>query len=135
MKRSRTIRLKLTPDEQQQLKRLTRLPSTPAIIYRRARAILLLSEGMRPREVITMADLDRANIFRWTKRYMESGIEALKTAGNVKSRVNKVVAAVRSGSTEDSAPKSFANLMRELAQRNATLASEGLLEPSQVGEP
>ena len=79
MPRSRTIHLILDPTAQMELKRLTQLPSTPAVVYRRTRAILLLAAGMRYREVSRLADLDRANIFRWTKRYMDRGVAGLAT--------------------------------------------------------
>ena len=131
MPRSRKTRLNLDPTAQSELKRLTQLPSTPAIIYRRARAILLLAGGMRYKEVARMADLDRANIFRWTKRYMACGVAGLRDLARKGSGRPKFVAAAESSPTDRMGERSFAELMREINLRNASLAKEGLLEQQQ----
>jgi transposase-like protein len=128
MPRSRNIRLNLDPTAQLELKRLTQLPSIPAVVYRRARAILLLSGGMRYREVARLADLDRANIFRWTKRYMDRGVAGLKDLSRAKYGPRKSAAAAESNPAELVGQCSFAESVREINRRNAILAREGLLE-------
>lgn len=131
MPRSRNIHLNLDPTAQLELKRLTQLPSTPAVVYRRARAILLLASGMRYKEVSRLADLDRANIFRWTKRYMDQGVVGLKDLCRVKASPSKLVATRDSNPAHRVGERSFAESLREIHLRNANLEQEGLLSQQQ----
>lgn len=132
MPRTRNIRLNLDPAAQLELKRLTQLPSIPAVVYRRARAILLLATGLRYREVSRLADLDRANIFRWTKRFLDRGVAGLGDLPRRKSGLRRLAAALDLILADRVGERSFADSMRERAVRNTKLAQEGLLEQQEA---
>ncbi|MEI6233675.1 MAG: helix-turn-helix domain-containing protein [Planctomycetota bacterium] len=132
MPRSRNIHLTLDPTAQLELKRLTQLPSTPAVVYRRARAILLLASGMRYKEVARLADLDRANIFRWTKRYMDRGVVGLKDLCRIKASPSKLVATRDSNPVHRVGERSFAESLREIQLRNEKFEQDGLLAQQQT---
>ena len=132
MPRSRNLRLKLDSTQQDELQRLIQLPSIPAIVYRRARAILLLSQGSRYKQAASIADLDRVNIFRWVKRYLAGGIASLRNSERKNGKWINYTATHEWTPVNRRIEMSFAGMLRELKARNAALARNGLLEQQQV---
>lgn len=56
------------------LNKLLKSPSIPAALYKRARAISLLMDGVGPIEAAKIAGMDRVNVFRWARRFQCQGI-------------------------------------------------------------
>ena len=65
------------PADRKQLERLARTPSTPAGLSRRARAVLLMAEGLSGMEIAKRIGYTWMQVSRIRRRYAESGIAGL----------------------------------------------------------
>ena len=74
---SRDKIIRIDPDEHTVLLRLIRARNTPIAMFRRASAILLLWKGCGPSQVAREVGLDRANVFRWLRRFQNEGLRGL----------------------------------------------------------
>jgi hypothetical protein len=70
--------LTLTPHERQVLEAWQRKLRLPAGQVRRARAILLLADGLALTEVARRVDMGRHHVYMWVKRFEALGVEGLK---------------------------------------------------------
>jgi hypothetical protein len=68
----------LTEAEQNELSRWVRSPSMPSGLVRRARAILLVSEGKSLSETGRIVGMGRRIVRRWVSRFTAKRIEGLK---------------------------------------------------------
>lgn len=72
-------RITLTSSERAELERLVRGHSTPQIIARRARIILMANEeAMSNAEIAACLGIDKAKITLWTQRWVERGLEPVR---------------------------------------------------------
>ena len=68
----------LTEEEQNELRRWVRTTSMPSGLARRARAILLVSEGKNIAETGRIVGVGRRIVRLWVSRFVEKRIEGLK---------------------------------------------------------
>lgn len=69
--------LEITSDQKKQLKQMTVNPTTPQRDVRRARMILLRSQGHGQKEVAVMVGVNRPVVSRWETRFKEQGMAGL----------------------------------------------------------
>jgi transposase len=70
--------LALDAVDREELRRLQRSPSTPAGISRRARAVLLMAEGVAGTEIARLTGYTPVQVSRIRRRFAASGIEGLR---------------------------------------------------------
>ena len=75
--RPRTVTLVLTPDEEQQLRRLARAQAIPYRLARGSRALLLVAVGMSVTEVAERVGLSRRQVYAWLTRFQQDGLAGL----------------------------------------------------------
>lgn len=78
MRLCRDSRFNIDPIGAEELRRVVKSPRSPASLFKRARAVLLLGEKLGPSEVARRAGLGRANVYIWAQRFYEYGIAGLK---------------------------------------------------------
>lgn len=67
----------LTAEDRHELRRWVRSRNTKKGVADRARAALLLDDGVPVSEVAERIGVDRVTVYRWRKRYSESGLDGL----------------------------------------------------------
>jgi len=79
MPRGRTtaLTIRLTPAQRQTLLAWERSTTIPAGLARRARMLLLLTEGMTLTDIATTVGISRRFIYKWVQRFLEQGLEGL----------------------------------------------------------
>lgn len=70
-----TIETKLKRGDRKKLEELLRQKKVPHSKAKRARALLLLSEGKSPKEIGVIVGTSRDSVLRTRRRYLESGFE------------------------------------------------------------
>lgn len=69
--------LSVTPDQWIELERIVRAHTTPQSVAKRARAILLASDGMSNSAIARQLQVSRPMVISWRRRFMEGGVPAL----------------------------------------------------------
>ena len=79
MPRGRTtaLTIRLTPAQRQTLLAWERSTTIPAGLARRARMVLLLTEGMTLTDIATTVGISRRFVYKWVQRFLEQGLEGL----------------------------------------------------------
>jgi len=67
----------LKPEDRRELQSWLRLRNTTKGVADRARAALLLDDGLSVGEVAARVDVDRTTLYKWRKRYSERGLDGL----------------------------------------------------------
>lgn len=75
--RTTTLMIHLTAEEHQTLTSWQRSTMIPAGRARRARIILLLAERVPITQIATTVGLSRRFVYKWTKRFLQEGLEGL----------------------------------------------------------
>ena len=75
--RKSALRVVLTPEEQDQLLRYLRCPSTSLGLARRCRAILEVAEGTPLVAVARLVGLTEKHVRKWVQRFLQSRIAGL----------------------------------------------------------
>lgn len=70
--------VKLTPAERTELETLTRQGKVQVRVYKRARILLLVGEGLKDAEVMARVGVSRATVNRIRRRYGAEGLEAIR---------------------------------------------------------
>ena len=68
----------LTADTRASLVHLTRSPSAPAGLARRARIVLLAAERVPVRRIAERVSVDRKIVRRWLDRFRQQGLDGLR---------------------------------------------------------
>jgi len=71
------LTIRLTPAQRQTLLAWERSTTIPAGLARRARVLLLLTEGMTITDIATTVGISRRFIYKWVQRFLEQGLEGL----------------------------------------------------------
>lgn len=69
--------LLLSPSDAATLQGWLRVGSLPQSLGQRAKILLLLADGLTPKEVSEQLQVSAPIIFKWRKRYQEAGLEGL----------------------------------------------------------
>ncbi len=75
--RKTTLTIHLTAEERQTLRSWQRSTTIPAGRARRGRILLLLAEGVPIAHIATTVGLSRRFVYKWTKRFLQDGLEGL----------------------------------------------------------
>ncbi len=75
--RKTALTIRLTPAQRQTLLAWERSTTIPAGLARRARMLLLLTEGMTLTDIATTVGISRRFIYKWAQRFLEQGLEGL----------------------------------------------------------
>ena len=75
--RKLSFSIALSDDEREELRRWLRSTTMPAGLVVRARAILLLSEGLPLKDVVVRCDLTPRTVRKWAKRFIEERLAGL----------------------------------------------------------
>jgi len=75
--RKTSFTIRLTPAQRQTLLMWQRATSVPAGLARRARMILLLTDGMTITAAAATAGLSRHHSYKWIWRFVQEGVEGL----------------------------------------------------------
>jgi len=75
--RKTALTIRLTPAQRQTLLAWERSTTIPAGLARRARMLLLLTEGMTLTDIATTVGISRRFIYKWVQRFLEQGLEGL----------------------------------------------------------
>ncbi|SED68714.1 Winged helix-turn helix [Pseudomonas anguilliseptica] len=67
----------LSPSDADMLQGWLRMGSLPQSIGQRARILLLLANGLTPKEISEQLQVSAPVVFKWRKRYQETGLEGL----------------------------------------------------------
>jgi len=67
----------LSPSDADILQGWLRMGSLPQSIGQRARILLLLANGLTPKEISEQLQVSASVVFKWRKRYQEAGLEGL----------------------------------------------------------
>jgi transposase len=103
MRVAQTIRL--SPEEEQTLTRLSRSNTTSVRLARRARIVLLASQGMDNRAIADELKIGRVQVGRWRERYAAGGLAAIERDRPRGGRPHKVDAAEIVRRTTQTLPK------------------------------
>lgn len=76
--RKKTFALELTDSQRAELQRWLRHTTLPAGLVRRARVILLLSEGHSVKDAAQTAGLTPNNTRKWVRRFLGHGVAGLQ---------------------------------------------------------
>lgn len=71
-------KVKLNEEQKQQLTDLTKAGKCRIRVYKRARVLLLLNEGLSDNEIITQANVSLSTIKRMRQRFDQEGIQAIQ---------------------------------------------------------
>ena len=74
---SRAPALVLRDGDRERLAELARLPSVPSGLAKRARIVLLASDGVPNAQIARMSGVSRPTVIGWRDRYQQGGIRAL----------------------------------------------------------
>jgi DNA-directed RNA polymerase specialized sigma24 family protein len=79
MPRGRTtaLTIRLTPAERRTLRAWQRAPAISAGLARRARMILLLSEGVTITDIAATVGVSRQNVYKWIHRFRQERVAGL----------------------------------------------------------
>ena len=75
--RKTALTIRLTPAQRQTLLAWERSTAIPAGLARRARMVLLLTEGMTLTDIAATVGISRRFIYKWVQRFLEKGVEGL----------------------------------------------------------
>ena len=75
--RKTSLTVTLTPEERQTLLAWQRSPSVLAAQAQRARAILLLVEGMTIKDIASVVGMHRSTVRKWIQRFQQEGLQGL----------------------------------------------------------
>ena len=75
--RKTALTIRLTPAQRQTLLAWERSTTIPAGLARRARMLLLLTEGMTLTDIAATVGISRRFIYKWVQRFLEQGLEGL----------------------------------------------------------
>ncbi len=75
--RKTALRLVLSPTERDQLAALLRATTTPALLARRVRLLLLVADGLPLSHVAAIVGIGRHKIAPWVRRYQAQGLAGL----------------------------------------------------------
>jgi CRP-like cAMP-binding protein len=75
--RKTSLIIRLTPTERLTLLTWQRATSISAGLARRARIILLLTDGMTITDIATTVGLSRRHTYKWIQRFVQEGLEGL----------------------------------------------------------
>jgi DNA-directed RNA polymerase specialized sigma24 family protein len=75
--RKTSLTIQLTPAQRQTLLAWQRETTIPAGLARRARMLLLLTEGMTITDIATTVGISSRFIYKWVQRFLEQGLEGL----------------------------------------------------------
>jgi len=75
--RKTALTIRLTPAQRQTLLAWERSTTIPAGLARRARMVLLLTEGRTITDIATTVGISRRFIYKWVQRFLEQGLEGL----------------------------------------------------------
>ena len=70
--------IKLSPEEERSLTRLTRSNTTSVRLSRRAQIVLMAAAGHSNREIAVELKIGRIQVGRWRERYVEGGLAAIE---------------------------------------------------------
>ena len=76
--RKSALRVVLTPEEQDQLLRYLRCPSTSLGLARRCRAVLAVAEGTPLVAVARLVGLTEKHVRKWVQRFLHSRLAGLQ---------------------------------------------------------
>jgi Helix-turn-helix domain len=76
--RKSALRVVLTPEEHDQLRRSLRCPSTPRGLARRCRAILEVAEGTPLVAVARLVGLTEKQVRKWVQRFLQGRLAGLR---------------------------------------------------------
>ena len=75
--RRTSLRVVLTPEEQNELERRLRCTTTPSGLARRSRVILGVAEGLPLVQVGRLVGMTEKHVRKWTTRFLKSRLEGL----------------------------------------------------------
>jgi hypothetical protein len=75
--RKTSLSVQLTPAQRQTLLAWQQDTSIPAGLARRARMLLLLTEGMTITDIAITVGISRRFVYKWVQRFLEKGVEGL----------------------------------------------------------
>ena len=95
--RKTALTIRLTPAQRQTLLAWERSTAIPAGLARRARMVLLLTEGMTLTDIAATVGISRRFIYKWVQRFLELGLEGLHD----KPRSNRRIEPGQAGFTDE----------------------------------
>jgi hypothetical protein len=75
--RTTSLTITLTPEERRTLLAWQRSTTIRIGLVRRARIILLLTEGVPITDIAAMVGINRRFVYKWVQRFLEQGVEGL----------------------------------------------------------
>ncbi len=75
--RKTSLSIALSPDQQVELESWQRSTTVSAGLARRARIILMLSQGVSCSAISRTVDIERPHIYKWAHRFLHNGIQGL----------------------------------------------------------
>src|SRR5262249_30993118 len=76
--RKTSLTITLTPEERQTLLAWRRATTIPLGLLRRARMILLLTDGLPITDIAARVGISRRFVYKWVQRFLEQGIDGLR---------------------------------------------------------
>jgi len=76
--RTSSIKIRLTSEQRESLESLLRRQKTPVGVAKRARAVLLLSEGKSFTHTSQWVGLGERHLRKWARRFIEQGMAGLQ---------------------------------------------------------
>lgn len=73
-----SIKISLTSEQRESLESLLRRQKTPVGLAKRARTVLLLSEGKSFSQTSERVGLGERHLRKWARRFIEQGVEGLQ---------------------------------------------------------
>ena len=77
--------LHLSAEQQVELRRLVRAPSTPQKLVRRARIALLAAQGKDNRQIATELHTSHVTVGQWRQRVLDLGLAGLQEAATART--------------------------------------------------
>jgi hypothetical protein len=71
------LHVTLTPEDRATLEDWLRRSSLPYGLHKRARAVLLLADGLQVAEIARRVDMGRHHVYMWIRRFQAQGIDGL----------------------------------------------------------
>lgn len=71
------LQVTLTPDERATLEHWLRATRCPYGVHKRARAVLLVADGVPITEVARRVDMGRHHVYMWLRRFQAQGLDGL----------------------------------------------------------
>jgi hypothetical protein len=116
--------LNVNPVIRDDLARLVQSSKTPAGLYRRALAVSLLIEGVRPGEAARLSRLDRTNVFRWARRFQRRGVGGLEDLPRHRAIQPQAVAAPKTEPPGARCLSPLAEALRQIEARKVIFGDE-----------